>query len=79
MGRAAAFNLGHGEARHAELVEDVLHLLQLFVADDGLDLLHADAPASNVASRLTVFHISIPRSSKKRSPCLITCSSVLNS
>src|SRR6185295_3308559 len=39
---AAADHLAHREARHAELVERVLHLLEPFVPDDRFDLLHLD-------------------------------------
>src|SRR5205807_2335889 len=45
----AALDLGHREAGHPALVEDVLDLLELLVADDGNDHLHAGTSLGCVA------------------------------
>jgi hypothetical protein len=41
---AEALGLGHGDAGHADLVQRLLHLIELEGFDDRLDLLHDAAP-----------------------------------
>src|SRR5258708_459652 len=45
---AASLDLGHGDARHAALVQHVLDLLELFVTDYRDDHLHAGDPFARV-------------------------------
>src|SRR5688572_8812789 len=59
-----ALHLGHGNARNADLVQGVLHIVELERLNDRLDLLHA---------RLPFFGNDMPGTGKKRHGPMLQC------